>query len=544
MVLPGVLPFLLAFCISALLLLLLWRAPTGKASLPPGPTPLPLVDTFFQVDFRNMIGSLLRLQEKYGPVFTIYMGSWPAVVLCGYEAVKEALVDHAEAFSARAPMPAADKNFTDYGLFFTNGERWRQLRRFSLTTLRNFGMGKRSIEERIQEEARFLVEEIKKKEGHQFDPSIPLSHISSNVICSVVFGSRFEYEDKEFIAFLDLIKKIMALLFSPWTQLSGFFPRLMKIVPGPHHKLAVYMDEFVRFVSQRIQMHRESLDPNCPRDFIDCFLTKMEQERENPASEFVEENLTMTVIQLFFAGTESVSTAMRYGLLLFLRYPEIEAKIQAEIDEVVGRNRSPSMEDRMKMPYTDAVVQEILRFADISPLGVPRVVTSDTQFRGYTIPKGTAVVTFLTTVLHDPQHFETPEKFNPGHFLNENGAFKKSEAFIPFSAGKRACLGESLARMELFLFLTMLLQNFSLGTLQDRDEIDISPEIGGGGKLPRPYRLCMVPRTSSSSCILDLKQQIGKHLKALLLLPRSTGMRNAGKLNISPWEGRWCWNEG
>ncbi|KAL8219986.1 UNVERIFIED_CONTAM: hypothetical protein K2H54_037391 [Gekko kuhli] len=293
----------------------------------------------------------------------------------------------------------------------------------------------------------------------------------------------------------------------------------MKIVPGPHRKLAVYTDEFECFVSQRIQMHRELLDPNCPRDFIDCFLTKMEQERENPASEFVEENLTMTVIHLFFAGTESVSTAMQYGLLLFLRYPEIEAKIQAEIDEVVGRNRGPSMEDRTKMPYTDAVVHEILRFADFSPLGVPHMVTSDTQFRGYTIPKGTTIVTFLTSVLHDPQRFETPEKFNPGHFLDEKGAFKKNEASMPFSAGKRACLGESLVRTELFLFLATLLQNFSLGTLQDREEIDISMEVGGGGKLPRPYRLCMVPRTSSFYYILDLKQQIGKHPKALLLLP-------------------------
>ncbi|XP_015262508.1 PREDICTED: cytochrome P450 2C29-like isoform X2 [Gekko japonicus] len=435
MVLPGEVSFFLAFCIAALLILLLWRTPTGKANLPPGPTPLPLVGTFFHINVQNMIGSLLRLQEKYGPVFTVYMGSQPAVVLCGYEAVKEALVDHAEAFSARAPMPALDKKFTDYGVVFTNGERWKQLRRFSLTTLRNFGMGKRSIEERIQEEAGFLVEELKKTEGHPFDPSIHLSHISSNVICSVVFGNRFEYEDKEFITFLDLIKKILVLLFSPWMQ-----------------------------------------------------------ERENPASEFVEENLTVTVLNLFFAGTESVSTTMRYGLLLLLRYPEIEAKIQAEIDEVVGRNRSPSMEDRTKMPYTDATVQEILRFADFSPLGVPRVATSDTQFRGYTIPKGTAILTFLTTILHDPQRFETPEKFNPGHFLDENGAFKRSEAFIPFSAGKRVCLGEALARMELFLFLTTLLQNFKLGSLQDREEIDISPEIRSGGKLPPPYRLCMVPR--------------------------------------------------
>ncbi|XP_060114371.1 cytochrome P450 2G1-like [Heteronotia binoei] len=492
--LPGVVSFFLAFCIAGLLILLLWRRPSSRAELPPGPTPLPLVGNLFQVNVQNIIQSLFRLQEQYGPVFTIYTGSQPTVVLCGYQAVKEALVDHAENFSGRAPMPILDKKFSDYGVVFTNGERWRQLRRFSLMTLRNFGMGKRSIEERIQEEVQFLVEELKKTEGHFFDPTVPLSHVTSNVICSVVFGNRFEYEDKEFIALLGLIQKIIVLLSSPWAQLSNYSPRLMQMFPSPLRKLAVYMDELKDFISRRIQTHRDSFDPNCPRDFIDCFLTKMEQERENPASEFLEENLTVTVLNLFFAGTVSVSSTMQYGILLLLRYPEIEAKIQAEIDQVIGRSRSPSMEDRTKMPYTDAVIHEIVRFADFSPVGVPHVVTSDTHFRGYIIPKGTTVLTFLTSVLQDPQHFETPRKFNPGHFLDENGAFKKSEAFLPFSAGKRVCLGEALARMELFLFLTTLLQNFSLGTLQDREEINILPITGSAGKFPQPYQLRVVPR--------------------------------------------------
>nr|XP_056701795.1 cytochrome P450 2G1-like [Euleptes europaea] len=494
MVLPGVVSFFLAFCIAVLFILLLRKTPTNRVKLPPGPPTLPLVGNLFQVGVQDIVQTLLRLQEQYGPVFTIYIGSQPAVVLCGYEAVKEALVDYAEVFAGRAPIKVMDKRFTDYGVVFTNGERWRQLRRFSLSTLRSFGMGKRSLEERIQEEAQFLVEELKKKEGHQFDPSIQLSHVSSNIICSIVFGNRFEFEDKDFVTLLRLIKDTMVLLSSPWVQLLNFFPRLMKIFPGPHQKLAVYMNELERFISQRIQMHLESFDPNCPRDFIDCFLTKMEQERENPASEFHEKNLTVTVLNLFFAGTESVSTTMQYGLLLLLRYPEIEAKIQAEIDQVIGRHRSPSMEDRTKMPYTDAVVHEIQRFIDFSPVGVPHITTSDTNFRGYTIPQGTTVLTFLTSVLHDPQHFETPKKFNPGHFLDENGAFKKSEAFLAFSAGKRICLGEALARMEVFLFLTTLLQNFSLETLQDREEIDISPKTESNGNFPRYYQLSMVPR--------------------------------------------------
>lgn len=446
------------------------------------------------MDLRNIFASFRRLQERFGPVFTIYMGSRPVVVLCGYDTIKEALVDNAEVFSGRGYLPMLDEQLRKYGVVFTNGERWRQLRRFSLTTLRNFGMGKRSIEERIQEEAQFLVEAIRKTEGHTFDPTFYLSNAVSNVICSVVFGNRFEYDDKDFVTLLGLINKLFQLVFSPWAQLVNFFPFLKRLLPSAHREFEVCIAGLKSFVSQRIQMHRQSFDPNCPRDFIDCFLAKMEQDGGKPNSEFFDDTMNATVLNMFFAGTETVSSTTRYGLLILLRYPEIEAKIQEEIDQVIGRNRSPCMEDRSRMPFTDAVIHEIQRFGDTVPLGLPHLTLENTQFRGFTIPKDTTVLALLTTALNDPQHFETPKRFNPGHFLDENGAFKKNEAFVPFSAGKRICLGEGLARMELFLFITTLLQNFSLKSLQDRKEINLSPEMQNGIKLPKPYYLCMVPR--------------------------------------------------
>ncbi|XP_042300723.1 cytochrome P450 2B4-like [Sceloporus undulatus] len=105
------------------------------------------------------------MREVYGPVFTVYLGLRPVVILCGYTAVKEALVDQAEEFGGRGQLPAFSKDFHEHGVVFSNGERWRQLRRFTLSTLRNFGMGKRSIEERIQEEAQCLVQELHKTHG-------------------------------------------------------------------------------------------------------------------------------------------------------------------------------------------------------------------------------------------------------------------------------------------------------------------------------------------------------------------------------------------
>ncbi|KAF3691118.1 Cytochrome P450 2J2 [Channa argus] len=113
------------------------------------------------------------------------------------------------------------------------------------------------------------------------------------------------------------------------------------------------------------------------------------------------------------------------------------------------------------MPYTDAVIHEIQRMGDIVPLNLFRTVNKDTLLGKYTIPKGTTILPTLSSVLHDESMWETPHSFNPQHFLNQDGKFRKREAFLPFSAGKRVCLGEQLARMELFLFFTSLLQRFS-----------------------------------------------------------------------------------
>ncbi|PIN95727.1 hypothetical protein AB205_0194560 [Aquarana catesbeiana] len=156
------------YLLIAVLILFLVRKVFGRRGhLPPGPTPLPVLGNLLHLKSRETHKPILELSKKYGPVYTLYIGPQPAVVLVGYKAVKEALVDHAEKFSGRAEVPIVDITSKGYGIFFSNGERWKELRRFSLTTLRNFGMGKRSIEERIQEEVQNLLEFFQETKGGQ-----------------------------------------------------------------------------------------------------------------------------------------------------------------------------------------------------------------------------------------------------------------------------------------------------------------------------------------------------------------------------------------
>ncbi|CAO2626780.1 Cytochrome P450 2A3, partial [Lemmus lemmus] len=330
--------------------------------------------------------------------------------------------------------------------------------------------------------------------GAFIDPTFYLSRTVSNVISSIVFGDRFDYEDKEFLSLLRMMLGSFQFTATSMGQHYEMFSSVMKHLPGPQQQAFKELKGLEDFITKKVEQNQDTLDPNSPRDFIDSFLIRMQQEKKNPNTEFYMKNLVLTTLNLFFAGTETVSTTLRYGFLLLMKYPDVQAKVQEEIDRVIGKNRQPKYEDHLKMPYTEAVIHEIQRFGDMIPMGVARRVTKDTKFRNFLIPKGTEVFPMLGSVLRDPKFFSNPKDFNPNHFLDDKGQFKKSDAFVPFSIGKRYCFGEGLARMELFLFLTNILQNFCFRHPQAPQDIDVSPRLVGFATIPPNYTMSFLSR--------------------------------------------------
>ncbi|XP_053177346.1 cytochrome P450 2F5-like [Scomber japonicus] len=483
--------------LAVLIITLLWllRLKSRRQYyLPPGPPALPIIGNLLQLDKIAPFKTLLKLSETYGPVITVYLGSKRAVVLVGYDAVKEALVDQGDDFTGRGQLPFAVKATKGYGLGISNGDRWRQLRRFTLTTLRDFGMGRKGMEEWIQEESKHLIARINSTKAAPFDTTYFLSSTVSNVICCLVFGQRFSYDDEHFLSLLQIISDLPQFGSRPSGQLYNIFPWLMELLPGQHHTVFAKVEKLRGFIMKKIQEHHNTLDPSCPRDYIDCFLTKLNQEKHIPTTEFHYENLVSTVFNLFLAGTETTSSTLRFAINVLVRYPKIQEKIQQEIDTVIGRERCPFMEDRKSLSFTDAVIHEIQRFMDLVPMNVPHHALEDISFRGYTIPEDTIIIPLLHSVLKEEKHWETPWSFNPQHFLDQNGNFKKNPAFLPFSAGKRSCVGESLARMEIFIFLVSLLQQFTFSCTGGPDSIDISPEYSSFANVPRRYHVIATPR--------------------------------------------------
>ncbi|XP_037703455.1 cytochrome P450 2D17-like isoform X2 [Choloepus didactylus] len=489
-------PMVVAVAIFLLLVDLMHRRIRWAPRYPPGPLPLPGLGNLLQVDLQNMPHSFNKLRHRFGNVFGVQLGWKPVVVVNGLAAVREAALQRGEDTSDRPPIPAReDLGFAPQaqGVVFAHyGPAWREQRRFSVSTMRDFGLGKKSLEQWVTEEAACLCAAFTDYDGRPFSPNRLLNQAVCNVIASLTHGRRFEYSDPFLCKLLGFVEA--AGMDSPFLrELVNALPVLLRI-PGMANKVLERQKDLRVLLDELLAEHRQGWDPTQPpRDLTDAFLGEVEKAKGNPESSFNDANLRMVVADLFLAGMVTTSITLAWALLLMILHPDVQRRVHNEIDEVIGQGRRPEMADQGRMPFTTAVIHEVQRFGDIIPLGVPHMTSRDTEIQGFLIPKGTQLILNLSSVLKDETAWEKPFRFHPEHFLDTQGHFMKPEAFMPFSAGRRACLGEPLARMELFLVFTCLLQRFSFSVPAGQPR----PSDHGVSSFlvsPSPYQLCALPR--------------------------------------------------
>ncbi|XP_037544923.1 cytochrome P450 2K1-like [Nematolebias whitei] len=498
-----------------------------KRREPPGPRRLPLFGNLFQVDLKWLDKSLFEVSKQYGPVFQVYFGPKKVVVLAGYRTVKQALVNKAGEFGTREIAPIFHDLHKRNGVAFSNGDAWKETRRFVLTTLRDFGMGKKMSEEIIIKECCYLIEEFEQFQDNAFSNTKLLNYAASNVISALMFGKRFDYKDPVFQAMVERDNKIVHLAGTASIWIYNIFPWLGPFLKNWRDLMKIIEDGKMN-TRKIIAGLKETLNPDACRCFVDAFLIHKKHLEDSGITNlhYHDDNLLYTVMNLFEAGTDTTATTVKWGLLYMAKFPHIQDHVQEELSRVVG-SRQVRIEDRKNLPFTDAVVHETQRFANIFPLAVPHVTSQDVTLQGYFIKEvcsshqlllslslaisedrnllciyffffnqqGSTVFPLLTSVLYDESEWESPHSFNPSHFLDKEGRFIRRGAFMPFSAGRRACLGESLARMELFLFFTSLLQHFRFTASPgaSEDDVDLTPVVGFS-LCPRPQKLCAIRR--------------------------------------------------
>ncbi|XP_072016307.1 cytochrome P450 2J6-like [Amphiura filiformis] len=424
------------------------------------------------------------LSKQYGPVccLSLPFGN-NMVIVSGYEAVNESLTcpglgEDRPPYSQDYP----DELLNGQGLLMSSGEQWKEHRIFSLTVLRGFGVGKRSFEDQIATESAYLMKEIDSRQGQPFEPTVLLGNAVSNVICSVVFGKRFEYDDPEFKHLLHWLERILALdnlvsfLFLLMPKVSLYLSRIPFFPQGNIPSWRSLRSKLQDIVDE----HRRTFDNDNMRDYIDVYLSEMKRKNEQGIQTYLSDVELRAVIQDFFvAGTETTSTTLRWALLYMIKFPDVQKRVQEEIDSVVGRDRLPRLSDKPDLPYTQAVIHEIQRFASIVFLSF-RYAKHDTEFLDFTIPEGSVIQNNLHSATRAASVWEDPDMFKPERFLDDKGQVVKPSQHIVFAAGKRACLGEQLARMELFIFYTHLMHRFSFKKVTEGESLNIEPNPGFG----------------------------------------------------------------
>ncbi|XP_072175490.1 cytochrome P450 2J4-like [Diadema setosum] len=315
-------------------------------------------------------------------------------------------------------------------------------------------MGKKSLQHSINQEARILAEAMAGYNGSPFNPALVINNAVSNIICAINFGHRFEYSDPKFKEMIRRINYFVAEDPGVLSTLPVFFM----------NERRRNLLEVKKFLEDDIREHEKNFDPNDVRDVIDMYLLEVQRaQKSGEKTEFGMEKAWALIFDLFLAGTETTSTTLLWAFLFVAGYPEIQEKILSEINDVVGNSRTPEYEDRTSMPYTEATLMEVLRFRPIAPSGVPHRCTVDMKVRDYDIPKDTNIGINVLYIHHDPKIWGDPEVFRPERFLSEDGKeVVKNEAYLPFGVARRVCLGEQLAKMEMFLFFTNVLQRFKV----------------------------------------------------------------------------------
>ncbi|XP_040002079.1 cytochrome P450 2U1 [Xiphias gladius] len=519
----SVLPYVNAGALVALLLACclakFYRKRRDLANIPPGPKPWPVVGNFggflvpssIQRRFgqqsastsavRNAIVILTEQADIYGNVYSLFVGSQLIVVLNGFEVVKDALSNHPDVFSDRPDIPAVTIMTKRKGIVFAPyGPIWRKQRKFCHTILRNFGLGKLSLEPCILEGLATVKTELLRRNeesgGAGVDLAPLISNAVSNVICSMVLGQRFHHEDREFHTLLGLMERGLEICVNSPAVLINIFPLLYYLPFGVFKELRQVERDITVFLKRIIAKHRETLDPENPRDLVDMYLmeTLAQQAAGEEDSGFTDDYLFYIVGDLFIAGTDTTTNSVLWILLYMVLYPDVQDKVQEEIDEVVGRHWVPSLIDKGSLPFTEATIMEVQRLTVVVPLGIPHMASRTTEFRGYTIPKGTVILPNLWSVHRDPTLWDDPDSFNPARFLDDNGELLRKECFIPFGIGRRVCMGEQLAKMELFLTVTSLLQAFKFRLPEGLPP----PPLHGRFGLtlaPCPYTVCVSTRS-------------------------------------------------
>ncbi|XP_057591598.1 steroid 17-alpha-hydroxylase/17,20 lyase [Hippopotamus amphibius kiboko] len=460
---------------------LFWHKTKGSGAKHPKSLPcLPLVGSLpFLPRHGHQHVNFFKLQEKYGPIYSFRLGSKTTVIIGNHQLAREVLLKKGKEFSGRSKVVTLDiLSDNQKGIAFADhGALWQLHRKLALNTFALFKDGNLKLEKIINKEAAVLCDYLATRHGESIDLAEHLSLAVTNIICFICFNFSFKNDDPALKALHNLNFGILeALSQEIW---SDRFPG-MKIFPSKaveKIKSCVRMrNELLREI---LEKRKESFTSDSITNMLDVLIqAKMNADNNNAGLDqdsklLSDRHMLATIVDIFGAGVETTASVIKWIVAFLLHHPLLKKRIQDDIDQNIGFNREPALSDRNCLVLLEATIREVLRIRPVSPMLIPHKTVVDSSIGNLIIDKDTDVVVNLWALHHSEEEWHRPDLFMPERFLDPTGTqlISPSLSYLPFGAGPRSCVGEMLARQELFLFTALLLQRFDL-------------EIPDDGKLP------------------------------------------------------------
>ncbi|KYM98161.1 hypothetical protein ALC62_11152 [Cyphomyrmex costatus] len=384
------------------------------------------------------------------------------------------------------------------GVLFTDGDIWRDQRRFVLRTLKEFGFGNVTMEDIILNNAVSLTNTIESLT--KLGPITNLYNITSiavlNSLWTLVAGTRFDLDNPKLTEILLVVNEIVRNTNATGGILTHL-PFLRHIIPGLTGFTALNQrwTRLWQFIRTEITKHKQTRTHGEYRDFIDVYLAEMDTKQSSSTiSSFDEEQLISVVKDLFTAGVETTKNTIGFIITYLVVKQDVQKKVHEEIDRVLGKEILPRIVYKNRLPYLNATIAEVTRLANVGPTSIPHRAMSDTTLLGYEIKKNYTLLANLRSVHMDEQHWGDPKEFRPERFINDRGEYVEDPWLIPFGLGHRRCLGETLAKNNIFLFAACLLQKFQF-VLPSEHPDPILEGIDGFTIAPPPLTVVAIKKT-------------------------------------------------
>ncbi|XP_010032100.2 cytochrome P450 77A3 [Eucalyptus grandis] len=493
---------LLAVLVSGVIFFFSRKAGGKGLNLPPGPPGWPIVGNLFQVarSGKPFFMYVEDLRPKYGPIFTLRMGTRTMIILADAKLIHEALIERGALFMTRPRENPTRAVFSCYK-FTVNaavyGPVWRSLRRnmvqnmLSSSRLKEFkGIRDDAMDkliDRIRAEAKANGGVVWVLKSARF--------ATFCILLAMCFGLEM---DEETIGGMDDMMKTVLITLDP--RIDDYLPALSMFFSKERRRAQEVRQAQLDFVIPFIEKRRKALEnPGSDKSatsfsYLDTlFDLKVEGRKSGPTNA----ELVTLCSEFLNGGTDTTATAIEWGIAQLIANPHVQSKLYEEIRSTVG-DRKVDEKDVDKMVYLNAVVKELLRKHPPTYFSLTHAVTEPTKLAGYDIPTDANVEIYLPAVGEDPKLWKNPEKFDPDRYISgdEDADITgvKGVKMLPFGVGRRICPGLAMATCHVNLMLARMVQEFEWTAYPPESKIDFTGKLEFTVVMKNALRATIKPR--------------------------------------------------